>query len=84
MVGRGLLETLPADLRKHVPAARYALVTDDGVDAAWGAAVRAAFAAAELSLLVKVVPAGETYKTRATKESIEDWYDAWVGRKGRG
>ncbi len=49
------------------------LVTDDAVEAVWGARVRAAFEEHALPLLVMAIPAGEPHKTRATKETVEDW-----------
>ena len=43
VVGADLLDDVPADVLKKVPASRYVVVTDENVDRVYGARVREAF-----------------------------------------
>lgn len=43
VVGYGLLDAIPDDLVKYVPASKYAIITDQNVDRIYGARLRAAF-----------------------------------------
>ena len=55
---------------------RYVVVTDDNVAGYYLEQVKAVLVQAGLSVFSKVVPSGEVYKTRATKETVENWYFA--------
>jgi 3-dehydroquinate synthase len=69
-IGRGLLDDVGAAAAAAVPAAhRWALITDDTVDALWRSRVEASFADAPLCLRF---PAGEAHKTRDTWAALTD------------
>jgi len=74
MVGSNLLPHIPKDLKASIPAAKYLLVTDDNVAKAHLKEVEEAFEReGGITLQTKVIPSGESSKTRATKEDIENW-----------
>jgi 3-dehydroquinate synthase len=72
IVGRGLLEELPARLAVACPAARYALITDSHVRDLWGARVVHALRAGGLQVEPFSFTAGEWNKTREKWAAISD------------
>ncbi|KAI9331542.1 EPSP synthase-domain-containing protein [Zopfochytrium polystomum] len=75
-VGFDITAHIAGDVVGSVPASSYVLVADSNVAAIHLSALHAAFvtaAPASSRVLTFVVPPGEAAKTRATKESIEDW-----------
>lgn len=73
LVGFGLLRDIVDDLRSLVSVSRYAIVTDENVAPLYLGVLRDAFLAAGIEPLFKVIPPGESQKTRRTKEDLEDW-----------
>ena len=67
LIGPGLLAELPALLKRHCPAAAYAVITDSHVAKLYGEAVVATLPAQLFSF-----PAGEWNKTRETWASLSD------------
>lgn len=72
IVGQGVLGRLPALLREHCPAHRYAVVADHRVAELHGAALAAALAAGGLEARVFAFPSGEWNKTRETWAELTD------------
>lgn len=70
-VGSGLLAKLPELLKEKAPAYRYALITDSIVESHHGAALLGRLREAGLSTEIFVIPAGETSKNAAVKQSLE-------------
>jgi 3-dehydroquinate synthase len=80
-IGPGASHGLAAWLTVSNLGARYALVTDTNVEALHARPLRALVAEAGLRLDSVVIEAGEAGKTRATKETIEDFLiEAGCGR----
>src|SRR5262249_43779301 len=81
-VESGLLATVAPRLRALAGDRAMVLATDRNVAPLWGDRLRAEIAAlAPRALLYSMLPAGETHKTRAQKEALEDsWLAAGLGR----
>lgn len=80
-VGPGAAEHLAPWLVERRLAGRYMLVTDANVAARHARPLRERMAEIGLKVSMVVCPAGETSKTRATKEMVEDaMVDAGCGR----
>eukprot|EP00742_Colponemidia_sp_Colp-10_P007159 GILJ01007688.1.p1 GENE.GILJ01007688.1~~GILJ01007688.1.p1 ORF type:complete len:1534 (-),score=263.07 GILJ01007688.1:99-4658(-) len=71
--GHNLLESIPEDVHKLLSASCYIVVTDTIIVKLYGHKLEAAFKAAGLPCLLKVIGPGEAAKTRQTKEEIEDF-----------
>jgi 3-dehydroquinate synthase len=71
-IGAGILHRLPRELARLCPAARYAVVTDARVARLYGRALRRDLRRRGLHADLIAFPAGERYKTRRTKERVED------------
>jgi 3-dehydroquinate synthase len=71
-IGTGILRALPRALPSLCPAARYALVSDRTVARLHGRALLAALRRAGLRADLIAIPEGERFKTRRTKERVED------------
>ena len=71
-MGRGLFPLLAQHLSEKPLASRYAVITDSTVDALWAPQLLAALAERGLTAQKFVMPAGETYKTRETKQTLEN------------
>ena len=61
------------ELVKRVPAFVYCLIADENVYAIFGSKFVSKFNETGKTLHIKVVPAGETTKSRKMKEEIEDF-----------
>ncbi len=64
---------LVRDILSSLPSPLYAVVTDDIVYELYGRALEQEFVHQGARAVVYVLPNGETYKTRHSKELIEDW-----------
>eukprot|EP00123_Amoebidium_parasiticum_P017496 comp23872_c0_seq2/m.41864 comp23872_c0_seq2/g.41864 ORF comp23872_c0_seq2/g.41864 comp23872_c0_seq2/m.41864 type:complete len:823 (-) comp23872_c0_seq2:45-2513(-) len=73
VVGQNLLEFIPKDVLASVPAAKYAIVTDENLAPIYLPTLLAGFEKLGVTLLSKVLPPGEQTKCRKVKEEIEDW-----------
>lgn len=71
-MGRGLFPLLAQHLSEKPLASRYAVITDSTVDALWAPQLLAALAERGLTAQKFVMPAGETYKTGETKQTLEN------------
>ena len=71
-IGSGSIRSLPAWLKRRRLAERYALVTDSAVAGLHSRPLLDALAASGIRTDAFVFEAGESHKTRATKEKIED------------
>ena len=71
-IGSGLLAELPALLKRHCPAAAYAVITDSHVAKLYGERVVATLHDAKLQAELFAFPAGEWNKTRETWASLSD------------
>ena len=67
------LETIPAHLKKNVPASRYIVISDTNVDKIHGSKLKEAFQAQCMDFSIKILEPGEQTKCRRVKEEIEDW-----------
>ncbi len=65
-VGSGVLESVPRRLGRMFPKSRFVIVTDDKVNALYGAALTAAFTKQKLDCKVFSVPPGEASKSVST------------------
>lgn len=72
VVEAGATDRVPALLRAHAPAFRYAVVSDSRVAALHGRAIRDRCVAAGLEADLFVFPEGEASKTRATWATLTD------------
>jgi len=82
-IGPGLLAELPALLRRHCPAAAYAVISDSHVAKLYGDEVVKRVAGAGYRAELFTFPAGEWNKTRETWASLSDrMLAAHVGRDG--
>lgn len=72
LIGDGLLDRIPGDLKEAGLAHRFALVTDSNVEKLYGNALFEKFVSAGLNALLITFPAGEMHKNRETKARIED------------
>jgi 3-dehydroquinate synthase len=72
LVGAGLLAALPALVREHAPAHRYAVVADETVARLYGDGVLASLAGAGLRADLLVFPPGEANKTRESWAHLSD------------
>lgn len=82
-VGRGVLRDLPALLREHAPAHRYALVADARVLAHHGDHITGILTAAGVELTVHTFPPGEENKNREQWARLTDeMLAAGIGRDG--
>ena len=72
LIGRGVLEQLPALLRQRCPAHRYAIIADHKVAELHGAALTATLGAAGLDALLFRFPAGEWNKSRDSWADLSD------------
>lgn len=72
LIAPTIVARLGALLREHVPAPRYALITDATVGALHGADLAASLRTAGVQLEVFEFPAGEAHKTRATWADLSD------------
>lgn len=83
LVGSGLLERLPALIRKHAPAHRYALVADSNVGVLYGRRALQEMVEAGLACELLTFPAGEESKSRTMWSELTDaMLGAGVGRDG--
>src|SRR5262249_4109717 len=80
-VESGLFARVAPRLRALAGDRAMVLATDRNVAPLWGDRLRAEIAAlAPRALLYSMLPAGETHKTRAQKEALEDsWLAAGLG-----
>jgi 3-dehydroquinate synthase len=62
-VGRGILPQLGDILKRHLPLARFALVTNNVIDRLYGDVVRDSLQSAEIHVETIEVPDGEEYKS---------------------
>lgn len=72
LVGAGLLAELPDLLRRHAPAHRYAVISDDRVAELYGAAVAESCRAAGLGADLFTFPRGEASKNRSEWARLTD------------
>jgi len=71
-IGRGLLAELPAVLKKHCPAAAYAVISDSHVAKLYGDQVLKQVSGTGYRAELLTFPAGEWNKTRETWASLSD------------
>ena len=71
-VGHGLLADLPALLKRHCPAAAYAVITDTHVAKLYGDEVLKRVSGIGYRADLLTFPAGEWNKTRETWASLSD------------
>ena len=64
LVGRGLLDSLPALLEEYAPAHRYAVICDSNVAELYGGRVLRLMEEARLGTELFSFPSGERHKTR--------------------
>lgn len=72
IIGHDLFQQLAQRLAEKPLASRYAIITDSVVNPLWAGALLDALAAYGLAAQKFVFPAGEAYKTRETKEKLEN------------
>ena len=72
VVGAGVIAHLPALLRKHCPAAGYAVISDSHVGKLYGDQVVKQVSGAGCQVDLLTFPAGEWNKTRETWASLSD------------
>jgi 3-dehydroquinate synthase len=72
LIGHDLFTELAEQLRKSPLATRYAVITDSVVGPLWAGALLSALENEGLAAEKFVFPAGEAYKTRETKELLEN------------
>ena len=72
LIGAGLLAEAPGLLRRHCPAARYAVIADSHVAKLYGDRLVAACRDATLHADLFTFPAGEWNKTRETWAALSD------------
>ena len=72
LVGNGLLASLPDLLSEHVPAHRYALITDSNVGELYADTLLATLRAGGHTVDLFTFPAGERHKTRAHWATLTD------------
>lgn len=83
LIDGGLLAELPALVRRHCPAARYAVLADSQVQKLYAGQVVATLQDAKLPADLFVFPAGEWNKTRETWAALSDrMLAAHIGRDG--
>lgn len=83
VVGRGLLDGLPALLAEHAPAPAYAVVSDDTVADLYGRRLRDRLAEAGHTAELFTFPAGESAKTTDRwSELVEGFGAMGLGRDG--
>ena len=72
LIGEGLLERIPGDVKEAGLAHRFAIVTDSNVEELYGNTLYGGFTGAGLNAKLISFPAGEMHKNRDTKARIED------------
>jgi 3-dehydroquinate synthase len=72
LIGAGRLAALPALVREHAPAHRYAVVADETVARLYGDGVLASLAGAGLRADLLAFPPGEANKTRESWAHLSD------------
>jgi 3-dehydroquinate synthase len=72
LIGRGVLDQLPALLQQRCPAHRYAIIADHKVAELHGAALTATLGAAGLDAHLFTFPAGEWNKSRDSWADLSD------------
>ncbi len=72
LIGPGLIAQLPALLRKHCPAAAYAVITDSHVAKLYGDPLVKQVSGAGCQVQLFAFPAGEWNKTRETWAALSD------------
>lgn len=70
-VGNGLLEKLPALLQAHLPAYRYALITDSNVEKLYGEKLLTLLNSSGLCTELFSFPAGESSKNEDVKKDLD-------------
>lgn len=83
LVGRGLLDGLPALLAEHAPAPAYAVVADDTVGEAYGRSIREALVRTGHKTELFAFPEGEASKTTERwNDLVEGFAEMGLGRDG--
>jgi len=72
IIGEGILEQIPLDLKKLNLAHSYVIITDSKVASLYGEGLLQGFKRAELRTHLISFPAGEKHKNRETKTRLED------------
>lgn len=72
VIGEGLLNRIPGEMKDAGLAHKFAIVTDSTVDALYGKKLHQEFERAGLNTHIIAFPAGEKHKNRETKARIED------------
>jgi 3-dehydroquinate synthase len=72
IIGAGILEQIPLDLKRINLAHSYAIITDSNVASLYGGGLLEGFKRAQLNTYLISFPAGEEHKNRETKARLED------------
>jgi len=72
LIGRGLLEEIPARLKKRPVGNKYAIITDSNIRSSYGKKFLALMKRSGLRCCLLSFPAGEKHKTLATVESLQN------------
>jgi 3-dehydroquinate synthase len=72
VIGEGILDRIPDELKKAELAHRFAIITDSNVETLYGRRLLQEFRRADLNTVIITFPAGEKQKNRETKARIED------------